>query len=217
MISALCTLLLLSSPALAGDAFGTVGKLTEPDAAGRWKSVKVSTQASVITDSDPIPLAKGMALDQGVTVRSMLAVAEIDLASGNTLRLDPGAEVILKEPTFIEQLAGEVLYQVKGAFSVKYGTVHCTVEGTEFEVVGASPYTDVQAPGDHPRDLPTDALPGTISVAVTKGKVRVSTPEGEVLVKKGSRVMSGPDGVLSDVQNWRMCDLCGYPHVPHDD
>ena len=47
-------------------------------------------------------------------------------------------EVTLLEPSMqalasvvSEQIGGAVLYRVRGAFSVQYGTVRCTVEGTQ--------------------------------------------------------------------------------------
>jgi len=218
MIRSLTTLLLLSAaiPAYAQpEAFATVDKIMEPTAKGKWKSVQESTQAQVLRGDESVLLMKGMSLAEGETLRAMLSLTEISLASGNTLRLEPGAEIVLREPTFIEQLAGEVLYQVKGVFSVEYGVIHCTVEGTRFEIVGPNPTTTLQAPGDNPYDIPKDAPEGSISVQVTKGKVRVTTPEGEILLKKGSRVLVGPDGTLSEAEKWENCSLCGFSHTPH--
>ncbi len=205
----------LLSPAQAQEAFATVDKLWEPDAAGRWKSITDATQMGIIGETEDVLLTKGMVLEQGQQVRAQLGMAEIELASGNTLRLEPGAELILVEPTLIEQLAGEVMYMVKGAFSVKFGTVHCTVEGTKFEVIGPNQVTALHAPGDNKTEIPDDASEGTISVQVLKGKVRVSTESGEVLLNREQRLLVDPDGTLGEPQKWSMCNLCGYHHVPH--
>jgi hypothetical protein len=211
-------LLLILSTSVAqakNDAFATVEQIAELDAKGKWKSVKESTQAQVVRGDDVVLLTKGMELAQGETLRAMLSMTDIKLASGNKIRLDPGAEIVLSEPSYIRQLVGEVLYKVKGAFSVDYGTIHCTVEGTLFEVVGPNPTTTLQAEGDHPRDIPEDAAPGTISVQVIKGKVRVSTPAGEELLTKGTRILISADGSLGEVTKWVECALCGYSHTPH--
>jgi len=218
MINACILFLLMATSGVSqaqAEDFATVAKLMEPNSKGKWKTVDVSTQAQVLRGDEAVLLEKDMGLAEGETLRAMLSLAEIKLASGNLIRLEPGAEVVLREPTFIEQLAGEVLYRVKGAFSVDYGVIHCTVEGTIFEIVGSNPTTTLDAPGDNPRDLPPDAPEGTVSVAVLKGKVRVTTPDGEVLLKKGTRVLVDPEGVLGEVQKWVDCDICGFAHEPH--
>jgi ferric-dicitrate binding protein FerR (iron transport regulator) len=215
MIRHLVVGLLLAAPAFADDPFATVSSIEEPDAAGRWKKVKVSTRAVVADEAGDTFLTKGMELEQGVHLRANVAVAEVTLASGNVLHLEPGAELVVEEPGIIQQIAGEVYYKVKGAFSVSFGTVHCTVEGTEFAVVGPWPDGNPALREGRAEHIAPDAPVGTISVAVEKGKVRVKTELGELLVTKGERSLVSPDGTIAPPDSWDTCALCGFSRVPH--
>ena len=86
-----------------------------------------------------------------------------------------------------------MLYNVRGAFSVRYGTVRCTVEGTRFQVEG----------GD------------TVKVGVLRGRVKVETPSGEQLIKKSQQVEISADGTMGETQEWSLCYLCGIHHTPY--
>ena len=196
----------LASVAMAGTPVAEATKVLEQDKVGRWKAVKVTQQIVVgPEEQDPRPLEKGMELEAGAVLRARLAKAELELTSGFTLTLSPGAELVVKEPGLIEQLMGSILYKGKGLFSVSFGEVSCVVEGTEFEVVGPSALDGEDA----------KTADGSIFVNVTKGKVRVTTPSGELLVKKNTRVQISADGTLGEPEAWEYCPLCGFRHVPH--
>jgi hypothetical protein len=81
------------------------------------------------------------------------------------ITIHPGSDITLRERSVLQAL-GEVYYQVRDVFSVRYGTVQTAVEGTEFLIAG----------GDE------------VTVSVTEGVVSVSNEGSSVRVKQGRAV-----------------------------
>jgi len=162
----------LISPMTAwAEEFATVKAIAEPDTRGRWRPVQASAAAAIVESDERTPLTVGMALELGQRIVTDEARVTIELARNETLTLSPGSDLELQERSVIQRL-GEVYYQVRDIFSVQYGTVQTAVEGTEFSISGTE---------------------GPVQVSVTEGAVRVSNAGETVRVKRGQRVVVGPE------------------------
>jgi hypothetical protein len=165
-----CLLTVLFSPNMAlAQAFAVVESISEPDTRGRWKQVKETAQAAKFVGIERTNLTVGLALDLGDRVATDRARVTIRIGKGEHITVREGGEVVLRERSVLQSM-GEVYYQVRGLFSVDYGTVQTAVEGTEFAISG--------------RD-------GPVTVAVTDGVVKVSS-EGEAVRVRRGQVVSVP-------------------------
>ncbi len=150
-------LLLISLDALA--AFGTVDVVTIRDASGNWSKVDSTADAVRVRDGKEEPLTEDMTVDVGDVIRTTQARVKLTLADKELMSIGEGSEVTLKERGVLQTL-GDVYYQLRGAFSVEYGHVEATVEGTRFLIEQ-----------------------GDIQLAVAEGAVRVKDESGgEALV-----------------------------------
>lgn len=145
-----------------------------------------TTAARVVRGEDTVglPLSVGMALQEGDIV--VCDRARVLLRSGDdeSLTIREGAQVELTAERSILQHLGDVFYEVRSAFSVEYGTVETTVEGTRFRVAG-------------------DALDsGPVVVGVAEGRVRVTTPAGTVAVDAGQQAAVAPEAVPAAPSPW---------------
>ena len=148
-------LLLLTLEAFAAP-FGTVDIVTIADASGNWSRVDKTADAIRVRDGAEEPLIEGMVLDLGDVIRTTQARVQIAVGDGREfMNVGVGSEVTLKERGALQQL-GDIYYQLRGAFSVQYGHVEATVEGTRF-LVGAE----------------------QIEIAVAEGAVRVEDEAGD--------------------------------------
>ena len=180
----------LPTQALA-QSFAVVAEIQATNAKGNWKKVSSSAEALlVLDDGTEVPLEKGMGLDENALVRTAMARVVIQVGK-NEIHLRESAEARVQQQGVLQTL-GSIYYSVRGAFTVRYGTVEAVVEGTQFEVHGPDP----------------------IWVGVMKGKVRVRTPDGEVLLKKDQKVEVNDAGSLGAVQDWSVCLDCGERHGP---
>lgn len=180
---ALAVLLLVLLALLPGRAqaqapspFATVALVAEPDDAGRWRAVDPAAAAVRVRDGVETPIAAGMALAVGDTLRADLARIEVRYHTGERLNLTEGTTLTLTEDRSVLQELGEVYYRVRGAFRVQYGTVETVVEGTRFVVLGAQGGAAVR-------------------VRVDEGRVRVSNSEGDAPVARGESIdmpLAGP-------------------------
>lgn len=146
--------------------FATITHIATPDTRGRWQAVDQTPAAAKVTDQDRTPLRVGMALVLGDRVETAEARVTVRLGRREHITLAPGSSLVLEERSVLQQV-GEVYYQVRDIFSVKYGTVQTAVEGTEFAVAG-------EASG--------------VAVRVTEGAVQVSNAGKAVRVKRGQQV-----------------------------
>ncbi len=150
--------------AWAQDAFATVVVVTEQDDRGRWRPVSPATRALRERAGAAAPLAPGMALALGDTVRTDLARVELRLATGERLNLSEGTTLVLAEERGVLQELGEVYYRLRDRFRVEYGTVDTVVEGTRFAVQGT---------------------PAGVAVRVDEGRVRVENGDAVVVLPRG--------------------------------
>lgn len=170
-------ILVLPTQALAA-AWATVERLEVLDDAGRWQSARQSAQATRTREGETVPVALGLDLAEGDTLRTHSARLRVRYRDGGQLSVQPESELQLQEAGVLQTL-GQVLYQVEGLFRVRFGTVEAAVEGTRFLVSGEPS--------------------GPVMVAVDRGHVWVRTQGQQVLVHKGQVVTVPQGGPLSDV------------------
>lgn len=184
--------LILFVPCVAvAQSFATVTEIQTTNAKGAWKKVSTTQEALLILDDGTeVPLEKGMGLDENAQIRTSMARVLVEVGK-NQIHIRESAEAQIEEQGVLQML-GSIYYNVRGAFTVKYGTVEAVVEGTKFEVHGLNP----------------------IWVGVMQGKVRVRTPKGEILLTKDQKVEVGEDDTLGPVQDWSVCMDCGERHGP---
>ena len=140
-----------------------------PDARGTWRRTDTALGAILLRGEQRIPLTAGLAVEPGDRVVTDEARVEVELPGGERLMVAPHSDVELRPRSTLQRL-GEVYYSVRDVFTVQYGTVQTSVEGTEFTVGGA---------GD------------VVTVTVVEGRVRVAAPGGEVRVSGGQVATAG--------------------------
>lgn len=154
----------LPGPAFAA-GFATLDQLSTVDALGRWKPVAQTGKVRVIRGVESIPGRVGLELQPGDRIATDDARARVRLAAGQDISVAERSEVEVAERSVLQRL-GDAYYRVRGRFSVTYGSVQTSVEGTEFAVsVG---------------DLTV--------VSVAEGRVRVQNAEGTVSLRRGQVV-----------------------------
>jgi hypothetical protein len=178
--------LLAGSSATAQDleVVATVEVISAMDARDRWVKVNASPDAVRIRGADEVALEKGMTLVAGDRVRTGLARVQLELDAREHMNISEHALVTLHSERRVLQYLGEVYYRLRGAFSVKYGPVETTVEGTKFVVGGT--VEDVE-------------------VMVSEGRVKVQSGEEAVRVVGGQRVKAA-DKKVTKPQEWRRRD-----------
>lgn len=139
----------------------TVEALWEADARGEMRAVERSGEAVARRGEVEEVLAQGRVLEAGIVVVTGAARVRLRAEGGDQVLIEPESEVELGEPGLLQRL-GEALYEVRGAFRVRYGRVEAAVDGTRFAV---------------------DAGAGVIRVA--SGRVRVREGEVEAVVAAG--------------------------------
>lgn len=154
----LFALLLVAGRVEAAEAWAVVDGIHTPDASGRWRAVETSTRAAVLRGEARVPITDGMTLEEGDRVVTDEARVRVLLGRGEELAIREHSDVEVRERTALQRM-GEVYYALRGAFTVQFGTVQTTVEGTEFVVSGEG---------------------GRVVVTVVEGRVRVVHPDGEV-------------------------------------
>ncbi len=169
----------------SAEPFATVSDLTEPTPRGH-RPVSATGEAVVIREGVEVPLAVGMELLQGDTVRTTTARVTIALSAKERLVVEEGSELVLEERGVLQQL-GDVYYRVRGAFSTTYATVEATVEGTEYLVSG----------GD------------AVTVGVRRGVVRVASGGESVAVKKNQIVTVAPGETPPQPAKWPAAQKAG--------
>ncbi len=162
----LLAILLCVAPGRAWAAYAEILEVTTADAAGRWRPVDSTVRAVVLRGDQRLPASRGLALEEGDRVVTEEARLRIALQRGEELAVAEHTDVEVRGRTALQRL-GEVYYRVRGAFSVRYGTVQTAVEGTEFAVRGLG-----------------DADDAAVRVTVVEGRVRVSGPGGEARVRR---------------------------------
>jgi hypothetical protein len=174
----LCLLLAaLAAPTAAAAPWAEVDALWIPGDAERWQEVERTGEATRATGGDYVeqePLYAGMALSPGDYLVVRGARVRIQLEGNEQLVLEPDTALTLEEDSVLQDL-GEIFYQVRGAFRVRYGTVEAAVEGTRFVVAGE---------GEE------------VVVTVRQGAVRVTADGESVLLRRGQQVRAalGGDG-----------------------
>ena len=161
--------LLFIRPAAAQEsAWAVVDAIWELDPAGRWVEVERSGEAELFRVGDPElvrVLSVGLPLVPGDRVSTADARVRVLFDSQEQIVVEPGSGLDLEERGAL-QLAGEVLYEVRGVFRVLYGDVEAAVEGTRFSLYEEG---------------------GEIVVNVTEGVVRVTSNGQSVQVKRGEQ------------------------------
>jgi hypothetical protein len=178
LLFALVVSVMVASPACANH-FATVERITIPDARGKWQFIPVTPNAVRIRGDAEEPLTRGMDLEVGDRIRTSMARVQVGLKKGEKLNVSENSLIRLNERSVL-QLLGEVYYRLRGNFSVEYGTVETTVEGTGFLVSGPDP----------------------VQVGVTEGLVKVRGSEGEVAVAKGETVSVAQKGNVKPPKEW---------------
>lgn len=163
---AIAALLLLFCPRPAWAAtFATIDQITTVDALGRWKPASQTGRVRVVRGDTTLPASVGIELMPGDRLLTDDARARVRLGGGQDISVAEHSDVEVGERSVLQRL-GEAYYRVRGSFSVSYGSVQTTVEGTEFAVrVGEA----------------------TV-VSVAEGRVSVRNPDGEVHVRRGQVV-----------------------------
>lgn len=166
-----CFSLLLVPRAWAG--WAVVEGLAAPDRLGRWRPVEATGEAVVRHEGVDVPLRRGASVATGDVLKTAQARVELRLESGEHIYVSEQTEIEVAAERGLLQRLGEIYLSLKSDFSVRYGSVEATVEGTKFFVRGDPA--------------------GVVQVAVEQGRVRVKVPEGEVAVIAGraSRVTTG--------------------------
>lgn len=162
----LLVVLTLMAPAFAHAApFATIDQISVMDPRGRWGSVTSTGRATVNRDGQALPVTLGLELAPGDRVVTEAARVRVRLGIGQDISVDEHADVEVRERSVLQRI-GEAYYRVRGAFSVTYGNVETSVDGTEFSVATG---------------------PLTV-VTVAEGRVRVTNGETAVLVRRGEVV-----------------------------
>lgn len=178
-------LLLLSLRALADDPVPrtyTVSEILEINRAGDWVAVQQGSDEAIrVTPEGDTPLSLGQALGSGDRVVTHQARVELTDAAGEVLVLHEDSDLVLEDYGAWERY-GAVLYDVRREFEVRYARNEALVEGTRFLVEG-----DADGHG---------------SVAVSRGRVRVRSLQGEVLVRRGQLAQLDP-GEPPERRRWR--------------
>ncbi len=169
-LSFLCTLVVLISPNEGwAESFAVVESIAEPDTRGRWSPVKETAAAARFEGDERVFLSVQMPLSVGDRIATDRARVTIRIGKNEHITVHEGSEIVLRERSVLQKL-GEVYYQVRGLFTVDYGTVQTAVEGTEFAINGRE---------------------GPVVVAVTDGVVQVSNMGEAVRLRRG-QVVSVP-------------------------
>lgn len=176
-------LLLTVLAALAGPWTVSKIEVRADDLDGEWTPVDGTGEAySVGPDGAQVPLRVNQQVDDHTRLVTQLAIVTLRREEDDrTIRLLEESDLTLEQWGVLQEL-GSVWYDVHGNFKVVYHRVEAMVEGTRFLVT-----TDEHGAG---------------SVAVARGKVRVRTPQGEVLVRRGRISMVDP-GHPPDRRRWR--------------
>ncbi len=160
----------VSAAAFAADA--RVVGIWEPDAVGNWNPADMTGEAWVIRpDGSRAFLNNGTLVPRSDRVVTQEARVALQLSDNDTITIYPGSSVVQEEWGVLQEL-GAVLYEVEGAFRVRYARTEAVVEGTRFLVRGA---------GAEPE-----------AVVVYRGRVRVRNPQGEVVVTAGQMASLTP-------------------------
>lgn len=177
-------LLFLSRAAWAEDPAPlayVVAEILELSSQGEWTPGPGTGEAFQVTPQGDQPLQPGEHL--GADARVVTHQARV------VLRGHEDYEITLYEDTDLVlaeygawQRFGAVLYEVHGEFKVRYARFEALVEGTRFLVEG-------------------DAL-GHGSVAVSRGRVRVRSLQGEVRVRRGQMATLSA-GLPPERRRWR--------------
>ncbi len=158
-------------------SLGVVESLSVQDARGRWQMAKASGEATMERDGTFVPLSQGLELQAGDRITTTLVRVEISLEKGELLQVAEGSQLVLQEGGLAQEL-GQIYLELRRAFTVSFGTVEATVEGTRFLVSGPDP----------------------VWVGVSEGRVRVREGEREQLVERGKQVRFAE--VLGELEPW---------------
>lgn len=142
--------------------FAVIDQISTIDALGRWKGVPETASAHVERGDNIIPAKVGFELVAGDRVVTADARVRVRLGVGQDISIDEQSDVEVAQRSVIQRL-GDAYYRVRGAFSVTYGNVQTSVEGTEFTV----------------------AVGETTVVSVAEGRVAVTNGESEVHLRRG--------------------------------
>lgn len=184
-------LLLLALTAHAADRPAptyTVATISEIGATGDWSAVQTTGEAFLVGPQGDVPLSTGQQLGSAARVVTQQARVELDGSGGEHLTLYQGSDITLEDYGLWERF-GAVLCDVHHSFEVHYARFEALVEGTRFLVEGDET--------------------GHGSVAVSRGRVRVRSLQGEVLVRRGHLAKLEP-GMPPDRRRWRPP---GQPHL----
>lgn len=182
-IKCIVTLILsmvLFMPSAWAEPIGVVRSLSVQTAKGHWQLVDASGEArvqrhgvrcdhpissEVACNGKLIPIYKGMPLESGDRIITALVRLDIALQKGELLQVAEGTDLVLEESS-ITQTLGQIYLQLRRVFTVRFGTVEATVEGTSLLVSGPDP----------------------VWVGVSDGQVRVKEGDEERLVQSGEQV-----------------------------
>ncbi len=164
MPPALLLLLLTIRLAIAAP-FATIESITALDSAGRWRPAQETTQASVLRGDARLPVSVGLDLVPGDRIVTDDARVAIALGTAEHIDVAEHTDIEVAERTAIQRL-GDAYYRVRNSFSVTYGTVQTSVDGTQFAVSG----------GD------------AVQVTVIQGRVTVRNPASSTSVRGGQSI-----------------------------
>lgn len=184
LLTPMLLLLLLSLCALADTPAPreyTVSEILEINGSGDWVAVPGSSEALLVTPEGDTPLELGQALGSTARIITHQARVELSDAAGEVLTLHEETDLVLQDYGAWQRF-GAVLYDVRREFEVRYARNEALVEGTRFLVEG-----DTEGHG---------------SVAVSRGRVRVRSLQGEVLVRRGHLAQLDP-GEPPERRRWR--------------
>ncbi len=168
--------LLLSGPAAAAEAYGTITLVQERRAGFLEETTKPAREVWVVRGgAEPRPAERGAAVFEGDVINTGRGACVVTTSEGWSVTIGEHSTVEIR--TTWTQRLGTAIYRVKASFGVRVERVEVLVEGTVFAVTW-------------------DGAAG--EVAVTEGAVRVRalpSPDGgaiqagrEVLVEAGERV-----------------------------
>lgn len=138
---------------------------------------QASGEATMERNGTSVPLSRGLELQAGDRITTALVRVEIGMEKGELLQVSEGSQLVLKDGGIAQEL-GQIYLELRRAFTVSFGTVEATVEGTRFLVSGPDP----------------------VWVGVSEGRVRVREGDREQLVERGKQVQYAE--VLGELEPW---------------
>lgn len=157
-----------------------VAEILELSPQGEWTSGPGTGEAFRVTAEGDQPLTLGEHLGADARIVTHQARVVLHGPDDYELTLYEDTDLVLAEYGAWQRF-GAVLYEVHGAFTVRYARFEALVEGTQFLVEG-------------------DEL-GHGSVAVSRGRVRVRSLQGEVRLRRGQLATLEP-GMPPERRAW---------------